>query len=78
MTREELARMALDSRWARIECAARVMVHVQDTMPGDDLGAEAKAVAWLELRAALKAMDEYGQQFDAAAALSKLMRARGW
>ena len=60
----------------RIECASRVLLYVQDAMPGDDLGQEARAVALIELRAALKSLDEYrgSAPFDARAALEEIRK----
>lgn len=64
---------------ARIETAVRVLIHVQDNKPGDDLGQYATAVAMLELRAAMRALDIYrgeGWKFDAPGALEYLKNAR--
>lgn len=59
----------------RVEEAARVLIHVQDNMPGDDLGQSALALAWIELRAAVVALDKIrGEKwkFDCVAALEEL------
>lgn len=66
----------------RLETAARVLVYAQDFKPGDDLGASATAVAWLALRAslkaldraALKALDDAKFEFDAPTALEELRK----
>ena len=75
MTHDEITKLD------RVECAARVLIYVQDKMPGDDLVQEARALAMIELRAALDALNHYRgpewvASFDPLASLEELKRQR--
>lgn len=63
----------------RIVCAARVARWAQNNLPGDDLGSQAKALAAMEMVAALEALDAAFPDgtFDARAALADLAKQHG-
>lgn len=59
----------------RVAAAARCLKYSHDFLPGEDLGAKAIAVCWIELRSALSALLllEDVRPFDAQAALQGLL-----
>lgn len=57
---------------ARLEAAVRVLMFAHDTMPGDDLGANAIALANIEIRKCLKDLDT-DPPFDPKAGLADLV-----
>lgn len=58
----------------RLEAATQALVYAHDKAVGQDLGAEAEAICWVEIRNTLKSLREIrGVDFDAKASLDELM-----